>query len=106
MGLFALKARELVWTPSFIISNSERQPSNLSRAFLLSVSATFTQVLLTTSRIAKKLKSICRSRKQQPMFFKSNWNLILTTKPKLPDYALVCWAGGLEIGRASCRERV
>jgi hypothetical protein len=40
--------------------NWERQPSKLSRAFLLSASAMSTQVLLTTSHIAKKLKSICR----------------------------------------------
>jgi hypothetical protein len=47
-GLFALKARELVSTQSFIISNLGRQQSKLSKAFLPSASAIFTQVLLTT----------------------------------------------------------
>src|SRR5207249_12153731 len=97
--------RDLHLTPSFLLSNWERQPSQLSRAFLHSVSATFTQVLLTTSHIDKKLKSICRSRKQQPMFFKSNWSPILTTKLRLPNYALVCWAGGLQLKRTAMQRQ-
>jgi hypothetical protein len=40
-----------------------RQPSKLSRAFPLSASATFTQVLPTTLHIARKWKCIWNSKK-------------------------------------------
>lgn len=39
------------------------------------------------------------------MLFKSNWSLILTPKPRSPNYALVCWAGGLRLKRTA-RERL
>jgi hypothetical protein len=104
-GPFALKTRELAWTLSFIISNSARQPSKLSRVFLLSASATFTRVLPTTSHIARKLRHIWSSRKQRQMLFKNNWRLIMTIKSRLQSYAHAFWAGGPRLKRAAMQRR-
>lgn len=39
------------------------------------------------------------------MLFKSNWSLILTTKPRSPNYVLAYWAGGRRRERTA-RERL
>src|SRR5712691_3979142 len=35
------------------------------------------------------------------MLFRSNWSLILTTRPRSPNYALVYWAGGPRLKRTT-----
>src|SRR6266478_4654150 len=49
-------------------------------AFLRSVSAIFTRLSPTTSRIAKSLRNTLNNKKQRLMLFKNKWNLILSIK--------------------------
>jgi len=37
----------------------------------------------------QEIEEYLQEQKQRPMLFKSNWSLVLTTKPRSPNYVLV-----------------
>jgi hypothetical protein len=77
----------------------------LYRAFLLSVSATFTRVLPTHLTHRQEIEAYMEQQETAADTLQEHRRLILSIKPRSPSYAHAYWAAGPRLKRMATQRR-